>query len=215
MRRLRVHCANLADAECRIVADMAKTYVGARLRRLRADLGISQAALARRIDMSTTYVNQLENNQRPLTVPVLLTLTSTFDLAADYFADAGDARLSADIADALLAHGEEADRAEITELVSRMPSVGRTLVNLHRRLSAATAELEDQQSAGTAPLDVPVTPFEQVRDYFYDRRNHIAELDSAAEQLFRDEGFDRRPRLAVGEASLRRLRRPRADRLGH
>ncbi|NLG48277.1 short-chain fatty acyl-CoA regulator family protein [Gordonia sp. (in: high G+C Gram-positive bacteria)] len=168
---------------------MAKTYVGARLRRMRADLGISQAALARRIDMSTTYVNQLENNQRPITVPVLLTLTSTFDLPADYFADSGDARLSADIADALLAHGEEADRAEITELVSRMPSVGRTLVNLHRRLSAATAELEDQQSAGVAPPDVPVTPFEQVRDYFYDRRNHIAELDAAAEQLFRDEGF--------------------------
>ncbi|GAA4673901.1 short-chain fatty acyl-CoA regulator family protein [Gordonia humi] len=168
---------------------MAKTYVGARLRRLRADLGISQAALARRIDMSTTYVNQLENDQRPITVPVLLTLASTFDLPADYFADSGDARLSADIADALLAHGEEADRSEITELVSRMPSVGRTLVNLHRRLSAATAELEDHRSAGAVAPELSVTPFEQVRDYFYDRRNHVAELDAAAERLFSDEGF--------------------------
>ncbi|MCF8570547.1 short-chain fatty acyl-CoA regulator family protein [Gordonia sp. HY002] len=168
---------------------MAKTYVGARLRRLRADLGISQAALARRVDLSTTYVNQLENDHRPITVSVLLNLTSAFDLPADFFADSGDARLSADVADALLSHGESADRAEITELVSRMPSVGRTLVNLNRRLTAATTALEDQRSADTAPPDVPMTPFEQVRDYFYDRRNHITELDTAAEHLFIDAGF--------------------------
>ena len=168
---------------------MAKTFVGARLRRLRADLGISQAALARRVDLSTTYVNQLENDQRPITVPVLLNLTSTFDLPADFFADSGDARLSADVADALLAHGDPADRAEIAELVSRMPSVGRTLVTLHRRLSAATTALEDRRSADTVAPDVPVTPFEQVRDYFYDRRNHIAELDVAAEDLFTDARF--------------------------
>ncbi|MGO3326073.1 short-chain fatty acyl-CoA regulator family protein [Gordonia sp. (in: high G+C Gram-positive bacteria)] len=168
---------------------MAKAYVGARLRRLRADLGISQAALARRVDLSTTYVNQLENDQRPITVSVLLNLTSAFDLPADFFADSGDARLSADVADALLSHGESADRAEITELVSRMPSVGRTLVSLHRRLTAATTALEDQRSADTVVPEVPVTPFEQVRDYFYDRRNHIAELDAAAEHLFTEAGF--------------------------
>ncbi|MCF8607690.1 short-chain fatty acyl-CoA regulator family protein [Gordonia sp. HY442] len=168
---------------------MAKTYVGARLRRLRAELGISQAALARRVDLSTTYVNQLENDQRPITVAVLLNLTSAFDLPADYFADSGDARLSADVADALLAHGEPAERAEITELVSRMPSVGRTLVSLHRRLTAATTALEDRRSADSATPEAPVTPFEQVRDYFYDRRNHITELDAAAETLFADSDF--------------------------
>ncbi|WP_440712184.1 short-chain fatty acyl-CoA regulator family protein [Gordonia sp. FQ] len=173
---------------------MAKTYVGARLRRLRDDRGISQAALARRLDLSTSYVNQLENDARPITVPVLLRLTREFDLAPDFFAADPDARLTADLADVLLAHGDGSlPPAEITELVSRMPGVGRTLVTLHRRLTAATGELESQRGNVT---DVPYddlaaagTPFEQVRDYFYDRRNHIAELDDAAEALFESAGL--------------------------
>ncbi len=168
---------------------MAKTYVGARLRRLREDRGISQAALARRLDLSTSYVNQLENDSRPITVPVLLKLTGEFDLAPDFFAAEGDARLTADLADVLLEHGDGSlSQTEVTELVSRMPGVGRTLVSLHRRLAAATGEVEGYRDRLTGvPHDedsAAGTPFEQVRDYFYDRRNHIAQLDTAAEELF-------------------------------
>ncbi|MFT3663120.1 MAG: short-chain fatty acyl-CoA regulator family protein [Gordonia sp. (in: high G+C Gram-positive bacteria)] len=173
---------------------MAKTYVGARLRRLREDRGISQASLARRLDLSTSYVNQLENDSRPITVPVLLKLTREFELAPDFFAADGDARLTADLADVLREHGEAPlSQAEVTELVSRMPDVGRTLVSLHRRLAAATGELESYRSDPTgSPHDedaAPGTPFEQVRDYFYDRRNHIAELDDAAEKMFARAGL--------------------------
>ena len=32
-------------------------------------------------------------------------------------------------------------------------------------------------------------PYEEVRDFFYDRHNHIAELDDAAEELFADSGL--------------------------
>ena len=53
---------------------VAKTFVGARLRRLREEQGLTQVALARALDLSTSYVNQLENDQRPVTVPVLLAL---------------------------------------------------------------------------------------------------------------------------------------------
>ena len=60
-------------------------FSGARLRRLREERGLTQVALARALDLSTSYVNQLENDQRPLTVPVLLVLTERFDLPAHYF----------------------------------------------------------------------------------------------------------------------------------
>ncbi|MDL9937120.1 short-chain fatty acyl-CoA regulator family protein [Gordonia sp. ABSL1-1] len=163
-------------------------FVGARLRRLRDDTGLSQAALARRIDLSTSYVNQLENDQRPITVPVLLTLTREFGLDADYFAPDGDARLVADLSDVLASHSDSADvsRAEIAELVARMPGVGRTLVGLHRRVAAADAELEGYRARLTGDAAAPATPmpFEEVRDFFYDRRNHVAPLDEAAEQMF-------------------------------
>ncbi len=173
---------------------MAKTFVGARLRRLRAQRGISQAALARRLELSTSYVNQLENDTRPVTVPVLLRLTREFELAPDFFAADSDARLTADLADVFLAHGETAPaQDEITELVARMPGVGHTLVTLHRRLAAATGELEGYRGQLTGPPTsddrTSGTPFEQVRDFFYDRRNHIPELDAAAEELFAEAGL--------------------------
>ena len=68
-----------------------KSHSGARLRRLREEQKISQAALARRLDLSTSYVNQLENDHRPLTIPVLMALRREFDLAPDYFANDTDA----------------------------------------------------------------------------------------------------------------------------
>ncbi|WP_040511040.1 short-chain fatty acyl-CoA regulator family protein [Gordonia soli] len=172
---------------------MAKMFVGARLRRLRDEAGLSQAALARRIDLSTSYVNQLENDQRPITVPVLMSLTHEFDLDPNYFAADGDARLVADVADALATHAESgrARRSEVAELVSRMPDVGQTLVSLHRRLMAATAELETYRGQVSDPgtANLPPMPFEEVRDFFYDRKNHIPELDDAAEQLFELHGL--------------------------
>ncbi|MCV7282467.1 DUF2083 domain-containing protein [Mycolicibacterium flavescens] len=164
---------------------MAKTFVGARLRRLREEQGLTQVALARALDLSTSYVNQLENDQRPVTVPVLLALTDRFGLPANFFAPDSDARLVSDLREILA--DTSATAAQIEELVARMPAVGQTLVSLHRRMFDATTEVEAMHSRANLdavpPLPQPM-PFEEVRDFFYDRNNYIAELDLAAEDLF-------------------------------
>ena len=193
------------------MARVAKTFAGARLRRLREEHGLTQVAFARALGLSTSYVNQLENDQRPITVAVLLTLTERFDLPTQYFAPDSDARLVSDLRE-VLAEGN-ATAAQIEELVARMPDVGQTLVNLHRRLHDATADLEALHSR--ANLDISETsavaqqpmPFEEVRDFFYDRKNYIGELDTAAEELFN------RNRLRVGglDGQLAQLL---ADKLG-
>jgi predicted transcriptional regulator/transcriptional regulator with XRE-family HTH domain len=163
---------------------------------LREEHGLTQVGLARVLGLSTSYVNQLENDQRPITVSVLLTLTERFDLPTQYFAPDSDARLVSDLRE-VLAEGN-ATAAQIEELVARMPDVGQTLVNLHRRLHDATADLEALHSRAnleiseiSAAVQQPM-PFEEVRDFFYDRKNYIGELDIAAEELFN------RNRLRVG-----------------
>lgn len=169
---------------------MAKRFAGARLRRLREEQGLTQVALARALDLSTSYVNQLENDQRPITVPVLLALTERFALPAHYFAPDSDARLIADLREILAE--SPATTTQIDELVARMPDVGNAMVSLHRRFRDATAELEvlrgrasgDPASSAQQPM-----PFEEVRDFFYDRKNHVPELDVAAEQVFVDHGL--------------------------
>ena len=90
---------------------MAKMFSGARLRRLRNERGLSQAALARTLNLSTSYVNQLENDQRPITVPVLVALAERFDLPSNYFSTDSDARLVADLSDVFTATGSRPARA--------------------------------------------------------------------------------------------------------
>ena len=51
---------------------MAKTFMGVRLRSLRAERGMTQAALAQALELSPSYLNHLERNQRPLTAQMLL-----------------------------------------------------------------------------------------------------------------------------------------------
>ncbi|MFZ2529548.1 MAG: short-chain fatty acyl-CoA regulator family protein [Rhodococcus sp. (in: high G+C Gram-positive bacteria)] len=167
---------------------MQKLYAGARLRRLREEQGLTQTALARTLQLSTSYVNQLENDQRPLTVPVLLRLNSTFDLDMAFFAVDSDARLVAGLQDVFADHADTVDTgpAEIDDLVTRHPAAARALVAMHRRLRGANEQVERLSPAhdGTATRPQVPMPYEDVRDFFYDRRNHIAELDDAAERMF-------------------------------
>src|ERR1700745_1198919 len=81
----------------------AKMFSGARVRRLREERVLTQIGLAKALDLSTSYVNQLENDQRPITVPVLLALTERFDQPPSYFSADSDARLVADLSDVFTA----------------------------------------------------------------------------------------------------------------
>ncbi|WP_407818033.1 helix-turn-helix domain-containing protein, partial [Staphylococcus aureus] len=47
---------------------MSKTFVGVRLRQLRTERGLSQASLAKTLEISASYLNQIEHDVRPLTV---------------------------------------------------------------------------------------------------------------------------------------------------
>jgi predicted transcriptional regulator/transcriptional regulator with XRE-family HTH domain len=169
-------------------------FSGARLRRLRNERGLTQAALAQALDLSTSYVNQLENDQRPITVPVLLALTQRFDLPAQYFSPDTDARLVADLGDVFTEVTAEhaVSPSQIEEFVARMPEIGHSLVSVHRRLRDATEELEGYRSRATSDTLLPPErpmPFEEVRDFFYDRHNYIGELDLAAERMFTQSGM--------------------------
>ncbi len=156
---------------------MGKVFVGPRLRALRTDRHISQVDLAGLLEISPSYLNQIEHNQRPLTVPVLLRLTELFGVDPEFFSTEDDTRLIADVREALA--DEKVSAAAIADLVSASPEVARAVVALHRRYRAAaehTAVLAGAHQSAPAP-------YEQVRDFFYDRNNHIAPLDRAAESL--------------------------------
>jgi XRE family transcriptional regulator, fatty acid utilization regulator len=170
-----------------------KPFMGVRLKRLREERRLTQQALASAIGISLSYLNQLENNQRPLTLPVVLKLNAAFGVDIQLFSEDEEARLVADLRETLSDPrlGETISTAELRELAINMPAVGRALVGLNRRYrqaieqsAALAARLGEDRQAETAIL--PSTSYEEVRDFFYIRHNYIAELDEAAERLADD-----------------------------
>ncbi|GAA2493966.1 short-chain fatty acyl-CoA regulator family protein [Actinocorallia cavernae] len=170
---------------------MGKTYAGARLRRLREERRLSQAEMARVLAISPSYLNQMEHDSRPLTVPVLLRLTETFGVDPGFFSERDTTRLIADLREALAGELAEAglSAADLSELAARMPAVAQVLLGLGRRnqlLAERLAQATD--SRGTDP-ELPRSPHEEIRDFFYRRRNYLHDTDLAAEALAEDIGI--------------------------
>ncbi len=167
---------------------MAKTFVGSRVRQLRSERGFSQAALAQMLEISPSYLNQIEHDVRPLTVAVLLRITEVFGVDATFFAPHDDTRLVAEMREVTMDRdlGVDMDVADVADMVAAYPSFARALVNLHRRYRLTTTQLaaatEDRYSDGSGSGSITM-PHEEVRDYFYQRQNYLHELDTAAEDL--------------------------------
>ncbi|MFW0789252.1 acetate metabolism transcriptional regulator RamB [Gordonia sp. CPCC 205333] len=169
---------------------MSKTYVGSRLRQLRSERGMSQVSLAQTLGISPSYLNQIEHDARPLTSTVLSRITEIFGIEASFFDSQDNVRLVAELREAMLDEDVEAaaaatDPQAVTDMVATNPAMAQAMVNLHRRyrvvtdqLAAATDERGDRSMRGSISA-----PHEEVRDYFYQRRNYIHDLDVAAEEL--------------------------------
>jgi predicted transcriptional regulator/transcriptional regulator with XRE-family HTH domain len=178
-------CESTGDQEKK----MKKTFMGVRLRKLRAERGLSLVALAQALGLSPSYLNQLEQNQRPLTVGVLLKISRELGVDVQQFSEDEEARLVAGLREALADNpgGEAIALPELMEIASQMPAVGRALLALHRRNVEASQRLEamalrlGDDRADLAPLR-PMA-FERVRDFFFAHQNHFDRVDRAAEAL--------------------------------
>ena len=154
-----------------------KVFAGHAVRRLRRSSGLTQMALAGALDISPSYLNLIEKNQRPLPAGLMLRLAEWFDF--DPRKLGGDAPgggmegLRRRLADPLFAD-LGIDRAEIEEWLAAAPAG-----------VEAFARAFDRMTAGG---DVPVTsaeamPVMKVRKEIERWRNHFPDLDARAEVL--------------------------------
>ncbi|MDR0260365.1 MAG: short-chain fatty acyl-CoA regulator family protein [Comamonas sp.] len=170
---------------------MKKTFMGVKLRKLRAERNLSQIALAHTLGLSPSYLNQLEQNQRPLTVSVLLKLHRSLGVDIQQFSEDEEARLVAGLREALADAPEAIALPELQEVAAQMPALGAAVVALYRRhldtmerLEALSLQLGDDRSNGRAHAKGPAAmPFEVVRDFFFSHQNYFDAVDRAAEDL--------------------------------
>jgi len=153
-------------------------HAGPALRRLRRNAGLTQAAMAQRLDISPSYLNLLERNQRPVSARLMLALAERFDI--DPRALTGDEpgggggpmrRRLADPAFADLS----IEPNEIEDWLVTSPGTAAAFARLFDRVQGGLAA-----GAAGAIADEPVA---RVRGEIERWRNHFADLDHAAEEL--------------------------------
>ena len=147
-------------------------FAGPAVRRLRKRERLTQAAAAARLDISPSYLNLIERNQRPVSARVMMRLVEQFDFdprsLREDEAIGGIDGLATRFADERFAD-LGIDRDEMQELLAAAPQA-----------AAAFARLYD--SAGSAGVQ-PDDPMSASRREIERWRNHFADLDMAAEEL--------------------------------
>ncbi len=164
-----------------------KLFIGQKLRELRDEHQMTQAQFAEQLEISTSYLNQLENNQRHVTATVLLALAERFAVNIADLSRQDSDRLMADLlecyADPLFG-GKAPGARELRLAVQNSPAVALSVITMHQALRRAgdqLAELDDTITR-SGVIGEP-TPYEEVRDYFHFKNNYVDELDQAAESL--------------------------------
>ncbi|HRK23924.1 MAG TPA: short-chain fatty acyl-CoA regulator family protein [Beijerinckiaceae bacterium] len=171
---------------------MRAVRIGGRLRRLRQEMRLNQAQMAAELNISPSYLNLLESNQRPVTVNILLRLAERFHVDLKSLGGEDDARLTSDLMEALadpLFEGQDVKTSDVRDLVSTLPSVGKALVALYhayQRGGAAAANRSDDMD-GESPGSA--LPSEEVTDFLQRRMNHFPELEECAETLWVENGL--------------------------
>ena len=162
-----------------------KILVGHKLRRFRQSAGLSQTAMAEALDISPSYLNLLEHNQRPLTVALLLKLGNSFDIDMKSFAEDDSPALTTDLAEVFadpLLSGERVSRRELQDLVTAAPSAARGMLSLFQAYRKVRDQLELNSGDGrrSGGLDSPV---ERVRDLLQQANNYFVEAEAAADEF--------------------------------
>ena len=173
---------------------MSKTYVGSRLRQLRRERNLSQASLAATLELSASYVNQIEHDVRPLTVPVLKRITEAFGVDATFFSRDDDSRLLAELKDVVADQelgAPSVELQELSELIYRHPAIARSVVEMHRRYANARDKLTLALDSRVSSHETLTMPHDEVRDFFYSRQNYLDDIDHTAEALAGRLGVER------------------------
>src|SRR5690625_5742180 len=157
---------------------MRKVFMGVRLRALREQRQLTQAEMARQLDISPSYLIQRETTERPRTVSVLLRLQSRMAVDPQFSAEDDEARLMVQLREITLDSATEVPAAELQALVRQVPAMAEMIIRLHRRCRDAEEHVQDLAAA--TDEDNPLSrvavqqPHEEVRDYFHSHHNHIA-----------------------------------------
>jgi predicted transcriptional regulator/transcriptional regulator with XRE-family HTH domain len=165
-----------------------KLYAGAKLREVRRKLDLSQKGFAAKLGVSLPYLNQMENNNRPVSTGVVLALAQEFGFDVTELSTGDTERLVSDMREALAdpLFGDAAPPlADLRLAASNAPALAHAFLELHRAYRQSherLASLDEALGRGGSGPGTP-SPWDEVRDFFHYCNNYIDAVDRAAERF--------------------------------
>jgi len=152
--------------------------VGFKIRQQRQRIGMTQGALAKRVGISVSYMNLIENNKRNIGGRLLLRIADELELPVERFDGAADRRLVHDLVDL--------GREPLFEELALTPQAAADLAGQHprwaRALVALNRSLYDRNQAVTALSDrLNQDPF--LGESIHSMLTNVAAIRSASEIL--------------------------------
>ncbi len=176
----------------------AQSKLGAKVRSMRRREQLSQVQLAERLEISPSYLNLIEHNQRPLPAHLLVRLAQIFHVELQAFADDSQVRLADSLqevfADPLLEeHGVTTN--EVRE-IAESPAAARAVIALFDAYKSSVSSMRDLASqvydGGTFHgVDPAHLPSEEASDVIQENVNYFPELEAAAVDLAQRTSLDR------------------------
>ena len=164
-----------------------KLFAGAQMRNLRNMEDLSQKDCAIRLGISASYLNQIENNQRPLTAAVILALVEEFKADISKFTSDNSSRRLSDLREILhdpVFKDVAPSLQELKIVTSNSPDFTSAFLVLHNAYQSSQEQLasfddllQNKENA------LQAQPYEEVRDFFHYQNNYIDTLDRSAEEF--------------------------------
>ncbi|MEM9138693.1 MAG: helix-turn-helix domain-containing protein, partial [Pseudomonadota bacterium] len=163
-----------------------KTFVGPQLRQLRRQRRQTQAEMARNLGVSASYVNLLENNQRSLSVQVLMAISDAYQVDWRDLINDESSNLLTDLRNAVQdpTFGEEKpDLQELRAAIDHAPQLVEMFLKLHRNHRATLQRFMRQGSGRVSEDMLASSPEAVIHDFFRKNGNYFDPLERAAENL--------------------------------
>ena len=170
-----------------------KLYAGIKLRELRNRLRLTQKEFGQKLHISLPYLNQMENNHRPLSASVVLALASEFGFDITEFTLGESERIVTDMREALAdpLFTTPPPLADLRLAASNAPALLRAFLDLHAAYRQSHERLASLDEAlGRDEGAVRPSAWEEVRDFFHYCDNYIDAVDRAAESFSTNAGPD-------------------------
>jgi len=141
--------------------------------------------MAARLGVSASYINLLENNQRSLSVKILLALSDSYGVAWQELINDNDvtqlADLRATVRDPIFGD-DRPDLQELRAALDHAPRLVTQFLQLHQNYRSMLGRIQHLEQHGDIPDMLATSPEAVIYDLFRQHSNYFQTLEDAADQ---------------------------------